>query len=178
MELDTAAQNHLDVNTDSDVTNISEEFLDISPSRSLVFSKAYPGTSNVSAKFCKKFCKEVQSPQAASTCSKLTADTKLHRNDEKVSSKCSQKLGRSLSPSILSKYCVETSFLPSSNKLKQSRLVFQPANCDKEGFPKQMIKNFPDKKKHHSLRSKTVRRYDIDSYEQDETFLLPAELYK
>lgn len=123
LELDTDAQNYLDVNMVPDYANLSEDFLvGNSPPKSPVFSKAHPKTNSISA------INFMQSLQTASVCSKSPVDTKMC-NNEKVPSKCNQKLELSTT------YHVETTFLPNGKKLKQSRLVFQPAKCDKEKMP-------------------------------------------
>lgn len=122
LNLDTDIQNYFHVDTDYDA-NLSEDFLDNSPSKSPVFSKTHSKISRTSMK------KVMQSSDATSVRSKSTAHTKMHCNSEKVPSKCNQKLELSTT------YHVETTFLPNGKKLKQSQLVFQPVTHNKEKIP-------------------------------------------
>lgn len=107
---------------EDDLANLSADFLDDSQSKSPVFSKTHSKTNSTFAKMV------MRSPEAVSVCSKSTADTEIFHN-EKVLSKCKRKL------EISTTYHVETTFLPSGKKLKQSRLMFHPIKHDKEKIP-------------------------------------------
>ncbi|EFN86314.1 uncharacterized protein LOC105181519 [Harpegnathos saltator] len=117
--LHTDAQNFLD-DIETNLMNLSEDFLDNSPSKSPVFFKTYPKTSSTSTK------KFVSSFEVSPVCNNSAIDTKMFRKNEKIPSKCNQKL------EISSTYHVETTFLPNGKKLKQSRLVFHPIKDQKQ----------------------------------------------
>ncbi|XP_072765726.1 uncharacterized protein [Anoplolepis gracilipes] len=91
-----------------------------SPSKSPVFSRKCLRPAGISVKKFARF------PKAESISNNLTSDMKTHPNSKKVSSEYSQKL------EISTSHHVETTFLPSGKRLKQSRLVFQPVKSNEK----------------------------------------------